>query len=62
MALFDPCMEFEIFLDQMTSFEVIENSPYLVKFILEVPLAPHCFIPNDTGRSLFCKHGIMKQL
>ena len=23
MALFDPCMEFEIFLDQMTSFEVL---------------------------------------
>ena len=23
MALFDPCMEFEIFLGQMTSFEVL---------------------------------------
>ena len=27
MALLNPCMKFEIILDQMTSFEVFRNSP-----------------------------------
>ena len=30
MALFDPCMEFEIFLGQMTSFEVLEKCHFMI--------------------------------
>ena len=31
MALFNPCMKFEFLLSQMTLFEVLKNSPLLIK-------------------------------
>ena len=44
MALFNLCMKFEIFLGQMTSFEMVKNSSL---FIHKVPSGPSKWIKVD---------------
>ena len=56
MALFDPCMEYEIFLGQMTSFEVLLKYHALTlsqKFLRLVPAPSKCLSETERLNWIF---------
>ena len=63
MALFDPCMEFEIFLGQMTSFEVLLKCHALTlsqKFLRLRPAPSKCLSERINGIISIIPHRISK--